>query len=119
MSRCINQALLIGRVGASPDVRTTASGQRVATLRVATGVEGRGGEAGRTQWHRIVAWDALAQVAEREVRTGDRIFVDGQVEYRSWTDRGGRTRHVTEIVAAELIPLHDRTPVEPFRWRSE
>jgi single-strand DNA-binding protein len=115
MSRCVNQAFLIGRVGAPPDIRTTASGQRVATFRVATGSEREGG--GRTQWHRIVAWDALAQIAERDVRTGDRIFVDGQVEYRSWTDRVGRSRAMTEIIAAELIPLHDRPPVEPFRWR--
>jgi single-strand DNA-binding protein len=112
MSLCVNQAMLIGHVGAPPDVRTTASGQRVATFRIAT-------ESGsqRPQWHRVVAWDSLAHVAEREVRKGDRIFVDGVVEYRQWVDRNGRPRDITEIVAAELIPLHDRTPVEPFRWR--
>jgi single-strand DNA-binding protein len=117
MSRCVNQALLIGRVGAPPDVRTTASGQRVAAFRVATS-SGAAGEA-RTQWHRIIAWDGLALVVEREVRKGDRVCVGGRVEYPSWVDRGGRDRHITEIIAAELIPLHGRTPVEPFRWRAE
>jgi len=108
MTRSLNTALLIGNVGADPDVRTTAGGVRVASFSLATGRRwtdpgGRAHE--RTDWHRIVAWDRLAEITERFVRKGERIFVEGRLEYRSWQDPSGQTRYATELVAQDLILL--------------
>lgn len=112
MSRSLNRAMLIGRAGADPDVRTTASGTRVASLSLATGrrITHRDGSVEeRTDWHRVIAWDKLAEVVERYVSKGDRLYVEGRVEYRSWEDASGRTRHATEIVASDLILLDGRS----------
>src|SRR3954468_23010670 len=106
MSRSINKAVLIGHAGADPELRTTSGGNRVATFSMATSRRSRARTDGqeRAEWHRVVAWDALAQVVERSVRKGDRVYVEGSLEYRSWQDSAGRTRVVTEINAQEVIP---------------
>ncbi len=108
MSRSLNKALLIGHVGADPEVRTTASGTRVASLSLATSRrwsdrDGRTHE--KTEWHRVIAWDRLADVVERYVKRGDRLFVEGRVEYRSWNDPSGQARYATEIIAQDVILL--------------
>ncbi|MGH7476343.1 MAG: single-stranded DNA-binding protein [Longimicrobiales bacterium] len=105
MSRSVNRALLIGNVGAAPEVRTTASGRRVATFSVATGRRAREPAVERTDWHHVVAWDELAREVERTIARGDRVWIEGRLEYRSWTDRTGRERHATEVVAEDLILL--------------
>lgn len=108
MSRSLNRAYLIGNVGGHPDLRTTASGSRVATFSLATGhrwTDPSGRTQERTEWHRVVAWDALGELVERQLRKGERVFVQGRVEYRNWEDSAGRRRYVTEILAEELIPL--------------
>jgi single-strand DNA-binding protein len=109
MGPSVNRAFLIGYAGADPDVRTIASGRRVASLSVATTRRWTvpGGAREKTEWHRVVLWDDLAERAGREVRRGDRLFIAGRLEYRSWKDRSGRLRHATEISADELIPLTD------------
>ncbi|HEX6940323.1 MAG TPA: single-stranded DNA-binding protein [Longimicrobiales bacterium] len=108
MSRSLNKAMLIGNVGADPEVRTTAGGTRVASVSLAThrrwsDREGQAHE--RTDWHRVIAWDRLADVIERFVKRGDRLFVEGRIEYRSWEDSAGHTRYATEIIAQEVILL--------------
>lgn len=108
MSRGLNRAVLIGNVGGAPEVRTAAGGRRIATFSLATSRRwtGRSGrEQEKTEWHRVVAWDRLAEIVERYVRKGDRLYVDGRLEYRSWQDGSGHTRHVTEIVAQEILLL--------------
>jgi len=108
MSRSLNKAVLIGNVGADPEVRTTAGGTRVATFSLATSrrwTTRNGREHEKTEWHRVVAWDRLAEDVERFVRKGDRVYAEGRLEYRSWQDASGRTRYATEIIAQELIPL--------------
>jgi len=116
MSRSLNKAVLIGHVGADPEVRTTAGGTRVATFSLATSrrwTTRDGREHEKTEWHRVVAWDRLAGDVERFVRKGDRVYAEGRLEYRTWEDASGRTRYATEIVAQELIPLGsaaDRSP---------
>jgi single-strand DNA-binding protein len=108
MSRSLNKAMLIGNVGADPEVRTTASGTRVASLSLATNrrwTDSDGRTREKTDWHRVIAWDRLADVVDRFVKRGDRLFVEGRVEYRSWEDASGQTRSATEIIAQELILL--------------
>jgi single-strand DNA-binding protein len=116
VSRSLNKATLIGNLGADPEVRSTTNGSRVATLSLATSRQwkGQNGEKQeKTEWHRIVAWNnkgsALADIVEKFCKKGDKIYVEGSIEYRSWQDREGQTRYTTEINARELILLSGRS----------
>lgn len=116
MSRSLNKVTLIGNLGADPEVRSTSNGGRVATLSVATGRQWKnqaGEKQEKTEWHRVILWNNkgsnLADIAERYCKKGDKVFVEGAIEYRSWQDREGQTRYTTEIVGRELILLSGRS----------
>jgi len=109
MSFTYNRLTLIGRVGASPEARLTASGQHVAVLSLATDRPGRSGAAPITDWHRVVCFDRLAEIALEHVTAGRLLFVQGSVTYRTWQDQQQQKRTATEVVARELILL-DRPP---------
>ncbi len=116
MSRSLNKVMLIGNLGADPEVRSTTNGSRVATLSLATSRQwtGQGGEKQeKTEWHRVICWNnknsaQLADLAEKYMKKGDRIYVEGRVEYRTWEDREKQTRYTTEIIAREVILLSSR-----------
>ncbi|HTY05086.1 MAG TPA: single-stranded DNA-binding protein [Gemmatimonadales bacterium] len=115
MSRSLNKAMLIGNLGADPEVRTTNNGSKVATVSLATGRQwtGQGGEKQeKTEWHRVVLWNnkgsALADLAEKFMKKGDRIYVEGRIEYRTWEDREKQTRYTTEIIAREVVLLSSK-----------
>lgn len=111
MSRSVNKAILIGNLGADPEIRTTPGGSRVATLSVATNrkwTDKSGATQEKTEWHRIVAWNKLAEIAERYLRKGDRVFIEGSIEYRQWQGQDGQTRYTTEVVARDLMMLGGR-----------
>ncbi len=115
MSRSLNKVTLIGNLGAEPEVRSTANGTRVATLSVATS-RSWNNQAGerqeKTEWHRVVLWNnrgsGLADVAEKFLKKGDKVYVEGRIEYRTREDREGKTRYTTEINAREMIMLSSR-----------
>jgi single-strand DNA-binding protein len=108
MSRCLNKATLIGNLGADPEIRTISSGARVATFSLATSQRWNdrdGKPCERTQWHRIVVWDSLPATfgfVEKYLTKGDRVYVEGEIEYRSFEDKGV-TRWTTEIKAGEVL----------------
>ena len=111
MARSLNKALLIGNLGSDPEIRTTTDGTKVAGLSVATNRNwtDRDGQAQeRTEWHRVVAWANLAEIAEQYLSRGDRVYIEGEIQYRSYEDRDGATRYVTEIRARELVMLGPR-----------
>ena len=111
MARSLNKALLIGNLGSDPEIRTTTDGTKVAGLSVATNRNwtDRDGQAQeRTEWHRVVAWANLAEIAEQYLSRGDRVYIEGEIQYRSYEDRDGATRYVTEIRARELVMLGGR-----------
>ncbi len=115
MSRSLNKVILIGNLGADPEIRSTPSGSRVATLSLATSRQWTtqaGERQEKTEWHRVVLWNnrgsGLADLAEKYMSKGDRIYVEGRIEYRTWDDREGKTRYTTEIVAREIIMLSPR-----------
>lgn len=116
MSKSLNKAILIGNLGADPEVRSTPNGSRVATLSLATSrvwKDQSGQRQEKTQWHRVICWNAargqqLADVAERYAKKGDRVYVEGEIEYRTWQDKEGQTRYSTEINCRELILLGSR-----------
>src|SRR5439155_370714 len=114
VSRSLNKVMLIGNLGADPEVRSTNNGSRVATVSLATSRQwtGQGGEKQeKTEWHRVICWNnkgkgaQLADLAEKYMKKGDRIYVEGRVEYRTWEDREKQTRYTTEIIAREVILL--------------
>ena len=116
MSRSLNKAILIGNVGGDPEVRTVGTGGRVATFSLATGrqwTDQSGNKQEKTEWHRCVVWNSgrgtgLADVVEKYVRKGEKIYVEGEIEYREWTDKEGQTKYTTEIKVKELMLLGGR-----------
>jgi len=116
VSRSLNKVMLIGNLGADPEVRSTANGARVATLSVATSRQWNnqaGERQEKTEWHRVVLWNnkkgsGLADIAEKYMKKGDRIYVSGRIEYRTWEDKEGKTRYSTEINADEVLMLGSR-----------
>ena len=116
MSRSLNKVTLIGNLGADPEVRSTNNGSRVANLSLATGRQWTaqsGEKQEKTEWHRVICWNnkkgsGLADIAEKYMKKGDRIYVEGRVEYRTWEDREKQTRYVTEVIAREVILLSPR-----------
>ncbi len=115
MSRSLNKVMLIGNLGADPEVRSTQNGGRVATLSIATSRQWKGQDGNmqeKTEWHRVVLWNSnyskLADIAEKYCKKGDKVYVEGSIEYRSWQDREGQTKYTTEIRANELILIGGR-----------
>ncbi|MCE2455329.1 MAG: single-stranded DNA-binding protein [Gemmatimonadetes bacterium] len=106
MSRSVNRIALIGNVGRDPDVRTTKRGTKVAHLALATNRRNPAGAEGeeRTDWHRLTLWDGRAQLAEDYIRTGDRIYVEGRLEYDSY-ERDGITIPTSEIHVRDIVLL--------------
>jgi len=117
VSRSLNKVMLIGNLGADPEVRSTNNGSRVATLSLATSRQwsNQGGEKQeKTEWHRVICWNnkgpgsQLADVAEKYMKKGDRVYIEGRIEYRTWEDREKQTRYVTEVIAREVLLLSSR-----------
>ena len=103
MSGSINKVILVGNVGQDPEVRRMSNGDAVVTLSVATGESWRDKSSGerreKTEWHRVVIFNEhLAKVAEQYVRKGSKVYVEGQIQTRKWTDQQGQDKYSTEIV---------------------
>ena len=111
MSRSLNRVEIIGNLGADPEIRSTTSGVRVATLSVATNrrwTDKQGQTQEKTEWHRVICWDRLAEICERFLKRGDRVYVDGSIEYRQFEGQDGQTKYITEIRARDMIMLGGR-----------
>jgi single-strand DNA-binding protein len=106
MSRSVNRVILVGRVGADPDVRRTSSGRTVAHLSLATNrtFERDGEERRRTEWHRLTFWQGAAETVERLVRRGQKLYVEGRIEYGAY-DREGVSIPTADVVVQEFILL--------------
>ena len=114
MAGSVNKVILIGNLGADPEIRTLNSGDRVANLRVATSEtwrdRGSGERKERTEWHRVVIFnDNLVKVAEQYLRKGSKVYIEGAIQTRKWSDQSGQEKFSTEIVLqkfrGELIML--------------
>jgi single-strand DNA-binding protein len=117
VSRSLNKAILIGNVGSDPEIRTVGTGGKVANFSLATSRtwnDQSGTKQEKTEWHRCVVWNSgnkgtgLADVVERYVKKGEKIYVEGEIEYRQWQDKDGQTRYTTEIRVRELMLLGGR-----------
>jgi single-strand DNA-binding protein len=107
----INKVLLIGNLGADPEIRYTQNGTPVATFSLAT-TERRKGQDGQvqelTEWHRIVAWQRLAEICGEYLSKGSKVYIEGRLQTRKWKDQSGNDRYTTEIVAREMKMLSPR-----------
>ena len=111
MARSLNKVQIIGNLGADPELRTTTGGARVATLSVATSrgwTDRQGQQQEKTEWHRVICWEKLAEICERYLSKGDRVYIEGSIEYRQYEDKDGQTRYITEIRGREMIMLGGR-----------
>ena len=103
MAGSVNKVILVGNLGADPEIRRTQDGRPIANLRVATSETWRDRNSGerkeRTEWHRVVIFnEGLCKVAENYLRKGSKIYIEGQLQTRKWTDQGGQERYSTEVV---------------------
>ncbi|CAA9362753.1 MAG: Single-stranded DNA-binding protein, partial [uncultured Gemmatimonadetes bacterium] len=112
MSRSVNKVIIIGNLGSDPELRTTGGGQQVAQFSVATSrswSNASGEKQEKTEWHRIVAWRKLAEIADRYLKKGDKVYIEGEIQYREYEAKDGSgKRYVTEIEAREMVMLGGR-----------
>ena len=107
----INKVILIGNLGADPEMRYTQNGTPVATFNVATTEKWKGQDGQQqeqTEWHRIVAWRKLAEICGEYLSKGSKVYIEGRLTTRKWADKDGNTRYTTEIQAREMKILTPR-----------
>jgi single-strand DNA-binding protein len=107
MSGSVNKVIIIGNLGRDPEIRATQNGKRVANLTVATSENWKDKSTGerkeRTEWHKVVIFnDGLADVAEKYLKKGAKVYLEGALQTRKWVDNGGKERYTTEIVLQEF-----------------
>lgn len=112
MARGINKVILIGNLGADPEVRYMPNGSAVANVRLATTESWKDKETGalqeQTEWHRVAFFNRLAEIAAEYLRKGSKIYVEGQIRTRKWQDQAGQDRYTTEIIGREMQMLDSK-----------
>ncbi len=112
MARGVNKVILVGNLGADPETRYTAGGAAITNIRIATSESWRDKQTGenqeRTEWHRVVFFNRLAEIAGEYLRKGSQVYVEGKLQTRKWQDQSGQDRYSTEIVGNEMQMLGSR-----------
>jgi single-strand DNA-binding protein len=112
MARGINKVIIVGNLGADPETRAMPSGSTVANLRIATTENWKDKQSGenqeRTEWHRVVLFGRLGEIAAEYLRKGSQVYIEGSLRTRKWTDKQGTERYSTEIVANDMQMLGGR-----------
>ncbi len=104
----INKVILVGNLGKDPEVRTLENGNKVANFTLATSESYKNREGQRvtqTEWHNIVLWRGLAEIAEKYLSKGNQVYIEGKIKSRSWDDKDGNKRYTTEILGDNLTML--------------
>lgn len=107
----VNKVILVGNVGKDPEIRQTQNNKQVATFSLATSESYKdqsGQRQSKTEWHNVVCWGNLAQLAGQYIKKGSKIYLDGKVTTRSWDDNNGNKRYTTEIIANTIQFLDKR-----------
>jgi single-strand DNA-binding protein len=113
MSRSLNKVMLIGNVGSEPEIKTTGGGTKLAKVSLATNRkfnDRSGNQQEKTEWHRLTFWDRMADLVEQYVKKGDRLYVEGRIEYSQTEDDKGNQRFWTDIVVNEMVMLGSGAP---------
>jgi single-strand DNA-binding protein len=127
MARGVNKVILVGNLGADPDTRYMPSGKAVTNIRVATSESWKDRTTGdmqeRTEWHSVVMYDKLGEIAAEYLRKGSQVYIEGKIRTRKWQDKEGKDRYTTEIIADQMQMLGSRgggggAPSEPREPRS-
>ena len=109
MARGINKVIVVGNLGQDPDTRYMPSGSAVTNITVATNESWKDKQTGeqkdRTEWHKVVMFDRLAEIAAEYLRKGSQVYIEGKLQTRKWQDKDGNDRYTTEIVAKEMQML--------------
>ena len=112
MARGINKVILVGNLGRDPEVKYTANGAAVANITIATSESWNDKQTGekqeKTEWHRVVFFRRLAEIAGEYLRKGSQVYIEGKLQTRKWQDQSGQDRYTTEIVANEMQMLGGR-----------
>lgn len=112
MARGINKVILVGNIGVDPDVRYMPNGNAVTTLSVATSESWKDKQTGekqeRTEWHRVVCYNRLGEIAGEYLRKGAKVYVEGSLRTRKWQDQQGQDKYTTEIIAADIQMLDSK-----------
>lgn len=112
MARGINKVILVGHLGKDPEVRYAASGQAIANVTIATSEQWKDKNSGekqeRTEWHRVVFFGRLAEIAGEYLKKGSQVYIEGRLQTRKWQDKDGQDRWTTEIVANDMQMLGGR-----------
>lgn len=111
MARGLNKVTLIGNLGQDPELRYTGSGTAVCNLRIATNEsykDASGQLVDKTEWHSVVAWARLAEICGEYLKKGSQVYIEGSLQTRSYDDKDGVTKYVTEIKAREMMMLSGR-----------
>jgi single-strand DNA-binding protein len=112
MARGINKVILVGNLGADPDTRYMPSGKAVTNIRVATSESWKDKQTGdmqeRTEWHSIVMYDKLGEIAAEYLRKGSQVYIEGKIRTRKWQDKEGKDRYTTEVIADQMQMLGGR-----------
>ncbi len=112
MARGVNKVILVGNLGKDPEVRYSPNGQAVANITIATSESWKDKNTGdkqeKTEWHRVVFFGRLAEIAGEYLKKGSQIYVEGRLQTRKWQDKEGKDRYTTEIVAGEMQMLGSR-----------
>ena len=112
MSRGVNKVILVGNLGQKPDMKYTQSNTAVANLSLATSESWKDKDSGdlktKTEWHRVVYFRKLAEIAEQYLDKGSKVYVEGKLQTRKWQDQSGNDRYTTEVLGQELTMLDSR-----------
>jgi single-strand DNA-binding protein len=104
----VNKVILVGNLGADPEVKTLESGTKVASIRLATTERYKDREGNQkevTEWHNVVLWRGLADITEKYLKKGRQVYIEGRIKTRKWTDQTGADRYTTDIVADQMTLL--------------
>ncbi|MFT5367490.1 MAG: single-strand DNA-binding protein [Candidatus Latescibacterota bacterium] len=111
----VNKVIILGNVGADPELRYTPGGAAVTNFNIATNeswTDNNSEKQERTEWHRIVVWGRLAEICNQYLRKGSKVYVEGRLQTRSWEGQDGQKRYTTEVVAREMQMLDGRGEAE-------
>ena len=113
MSNGVNKVLIIGNLGSDPEIKYTKAGDPVANLSIATSESWKDKNSGdlqeKVEWHRVVMFSRLAEIAEQYLKKGSKVFVEGKLQTRKWQDQEGKDRYTTEVVAKDMTMLDSRS----------
>lgn len=107
----VNKVILIGNLGADPELRYTGSGKAVAEMRMAT--SSKFGDEEETEWHRVIVWEKAAENVAKYLTKGSKAYVEGRIKTRQYEDKDGNTRYITEVVASQVTFLDSKGADKP------